>query len=67
MRNQKKIPSIKKIVLIGNVVALTSSFSYADEGGASFWLPGQYGSLAAVPAEPGWLLPIIYYHSSVNK
>jgi hypothetical protein len=25
-----------------------------DEGGVSFWLPGQFASLAAAPAEPGW-------------
>ena len=36
----------------------------ADEGGVSFWLPGQQGSFAAVPGEPGWSLPIIYYHTS---
>jgi len=24
----------------------------ADEGGVSFWLPGQFGSLAAVPPGP---------------
>ena len=38
----------------------------ADEGGVSFWLPGQFGSLAAVPTEPGWSLPVIYYHSSLD-
>jgi len=26
----------------------------ADEGGVSFWLPGNFGSLAAVPGTPGW-------------
>jgi hypothetical protein len=36
----------------------------ADEGGVSFWLPGQFGSLAAVPLEPGWSLPLVYYHTS---
>src|SRR5258706_4811226 len=39
--------------------------SRADEGGVSFWLPGQYGSLVAVPQNPGWALGTIYYHSSV--
>ena len=34
----------------------------ADEGGVSFWVPGQQGSLAAAPAEPGWALPLVYYH-----
>ena len=30
----------------------------ADEGGVSFWLPGTYGSLASVPAVPGWSFSI---------
>jgi transposase len=32
----------------------------------SFWLPGTYGSLAAVPAQPGWSFATIYYHTSVD-
>lgn len=40
-----------------------ASSAYADEGGTSFWLPGQYGSLAATPAEPGWSLGLIYFHA----
>jgi hypothetical protein len=32
----------------------------------SFWLPGQFGSLAAVPPDPGFSLGMIYYHSSVD-
>ena len=38
----------------------------ADEGGVSFWLPGQFGSFAAVPASPGWSLGAVYYHSSIG-
>ncbi|NML44276.1 phenol degradation protein [Ramlibacter sp. G-1-2-2] len=38
----------------------------ADEGGVSFWLPGQFGSLAAVPGAPGWSLPMVYIHESVS-
>lgn len=38
----------------------------ADEGGVSFWLPGQFGSLAALPAAPGWSITAISYHSSVS-
>ena len=38
---------------------------YADEGGISFWLPGQYGSFAATPAEPGWSWASVYYHASL--
>ena len=37
----------------------------ADQGGASFWLPGTYGSLVAVPQTPGWSLAVVYYHYNV--
>jgi hypothetical protein len=47
-------------------VALCPGISRADESGISFWLPGQYGSLAAVPQAPGWALGIIYYHTTVE-
>ena len=45
---------------------LCPEVSRADESGISFWLPGQYGSLAAVPQTPGWALGSIYYHTSVT-
>ncbi|WP_439395052.1 hypothetical protein ACRQ5Q_38745 [Bradyrhizobium sp. PMVTL-01] len=39
----------------------------ADEGGVGFWIPGFFGSLAAVPAQaPGWSVSTIYYHTSVS-
>ena len=38
----------------------------ADEGGVSFWLPGQMGSFAALPGDPGWSLPLTYYHTSTS-
>ncbi len=38
----------------------------ADEGGTSVWLTGSMGSFSAAPSEPGWSLPVIYYHSSVD-
>src|SRR2546423_13487742 len=34
----------------------------ADEGGVSFWLPGQYGSFAAVAPTPGFALPFVSYY-----
>ncbi len=59
-----------KIRRVGSVVTtaallLCPEVLRADEGGASFWLPGQYASLAAVPQTPGWALSVGYYHSSV--
>ena len=39
----------------------------ADEGGVSFWLPGLFGSLAAVPqAAPGWSLLTFSYYTNVT-
>jgi hypothetical protein len=52
---------------IAGTLGLGLPAARADEGGVSFWLPGQFGSLAAVPPDPGWSLPMIYYHSSVDS
>ena len=38
----------------------------ADQGGVSFWVPGLFGSLAAVPQQPGFNFASIYYHTSVD-
>ncbi len=40
--------------------------AHADEGGVSFWAPGQFGSLSAVPGAPGFGVPFVYLHSSKN-
>src|SRR5580698_5037017 len=39
--------------------------AFADEGGVSFWLPGNFGSLAAAPGTPGWSWATIYIHTEV--
>ncbi|MBR0828277.1 transporter [Bradyrhizobium manausense] len=57
-----------RLLLVGAAVALlplSGQIAHADEGGVSFWLPGQVGSLAAVPSTPGWTLDTVYYHASV--
>lgn len=38
----------------------------ADQGGVSFWIPGLFGSLAAVPGQPGFNFASVYYHTSVS-
>ena len=50
---------------VAALLASSTQFAYADEAGVSFWLPGQVGSLAAVPATPGWSLGTLYYHASI--
>jgi hypothetical protein len=52
---------------IGAVAAGSASVpACADEGGVSYWLPGRFGSLAAVPGVPGWSMAEVYYHTSVG-
>jgi hypothetical protein len=51
--------------LLGTM-AISPTVALADEGGVSFWLPGQFGSLAAVPQQPGWSFADVYYHTSVT-
>jgi hypothetical protein len=56
--------------VIATVLSLASSLIpgivLADEGGVSFWLPGFYGSLAAVPTGPGFGLDTFFYDTNVN-
>ena len=52
--------------ILAAAIFLAASAAHADEGGISFWLPGLYGSFAAVPGEPGWSFASIYYHSDVS-
>ena len=52
------------VVVLG---ASLSSPARADEGGASFWLPGQFGSLAAVPTDAGASLGAVYFHQTASS
>ena len=51
---------------IVGVLLAAPGLARADEGGVGFWLPGQLGTLAAVPQTPGWNLGIIDYYTSVS-
>ena len=53
-------------VLTLAVIFSMAQTSRADEGGVSFWLPGQFSSLAATPQQPGWALAIVNYYTSVS-
>jgi hypothetical protein len=44
------------------MTSLAAQPALADSGGVSFWLPGIFGSLAAVPVTPGWAYSTIYIH-----
>ena len=53
-------------LLATSALLLAPNLAAADEGGVSFWLPGQFSSFAAVPGDPGWSLPVVYYHTSTD-
>jgi hypothetical protein len=69
-RVRAAFPAIRKglicAVLAFAATASMPKVAVADEGGVSFWLPGIFGSLAAVPQQPGWAAASIYYHTTVS-
>jgi len=60
-KNRRRIGCVIMIAAL----AAFSDIARADESGISFWLPGQFGSLAAAPATPGWALGAVYYHTTL--
>jgi hypothetical protein len=44
------------------ILAGLSGNAISDEGGVSFWLPGQYASFAALPPETGFSMPLVTYY-----
>ena len=60
MRKGGPAASVIAALVIG--AALRSGRAVADEGGVSFWLPGQYGSFAAIAPSPGWSIPLVFYN-----
>lgn len=59
-------PRYVAAVLVIALLSFLPGISRADEGGVSYWLPGRFGSLAAVPAVPGWSMAAVYYHTTVG-
>jgi hypothetical protein len=57
---------LRASLLAGVIAAVLPCAAVADEGGVGFWLPGLFGSLAALPTAPGWSFATFYYHSSVR-
>jgi hypothetical protein len=64
---RRRAQRVASAVFLGLMaVALDPRPATADQGGISVWLPGAYGSLAAVPGHPGWSLGVVNLHSSVS-
>jgi hypothetical protein len=60
------VRSIGAVMIILGAFAGAPNIANADEGGVSFWLPGEFGSFAAVPGEPGFSISSFYYHPSIT-
>ena len=58
-----------RLLVLVSVIAFATFFgqrsSSADESGASFWSPGTFANLAAVPGEPGWSFSATYFHATL--
>ena len=52
--------------VVAGAIAIAPKPAIADQGGVSFWVPGLFGSLAAVPGQPGFNFASVYYHTSVG-
>ncbi len=46
---------------LGVLAALLAPRAVADQGGVPFWFSGQYASLSATPATPGWGVTLLGY------
>ncbi len=55
------------VAIVGVFGLCISTASNADESGISFWLPGSFGSFAAVPGAPGFSMAATYYHTDVRS
>ncbi|MGA9252272.1 MAG: hypothetical protein WBV71_07485, partial [Roseobacter sp.] len=57
---------MRQILKTAMGICLAATAATADEGGTSFWLPGQYGSFAAVAPDPGASLAMVSYWYSAD-
>jgi hypothetical protein len=53
------------IALVAFILVLGQRPSSADESGASFWSPGTFANLAAVPGQPGGSFATTYFHATL--
>src|SRR6476619_5291550 len=65
MRSNKTGIRVINYAATAATLLLCPEVTKADQGGGSFWFPGQFASLVAVQQTPGATLSVTYYHSSV--
>ncbi len=64
MRRPCAARSLLLVALPAFLTASSWTALRADEGGTSFWCPGQYASFAAQPMDPGFNLGVAWYSYS---
>jgi hypothetical protein len=65
-KHNRRRKALTAAVFIATAMMAAPQAALADESGVSFWLPGLFGSLAAVPGQPGFNFTTFYYHTSVD-
>jgi hypothetical protein len=65
-RGRGRLAPLSTVAIATIAVLISPRPSQADEGGISFWLPGQFSSLAAAPGVPGWAMAEVYYHTTLS-
>ena len=60
----KRVKPITFLLWVFALLTVLAPAACADEGGVSFWLPGQYGSFAGTPPPSGFSLTTMTYRYS---
>jgi hypothetical protein len=63
-RNQQTLRALVAASMVSAAALALAPAAHADQAGVPFWLSGQYPSLAAAPASPGWSLTVVPYDYS---
>ena len=62
----KRVINFLGLLAVAGLV-LGHQVACADEAGVSVWLPGTFGSFAAVPVQPGFQWSTNYYHATATS
>jgi hypothetical protein len=62
-RNSRRLLAAVSAIVFSSFLGQRSA--PADESGVSFWQPGTFSNLAAVPGPPGWSFTATYFHATL--
>ncbi len=64
-RSERRSPTSPALFLVMVFASFFCQHASADESGISFWQPGTFANLAAVPGSHGWSFTATYFHASL--